>query len=146
MVNENFVTTRVDHKLSAKDSLFGTYLYDRTPYSSPDSFGNTGLGTLTARQILAIEETHAFTPTFVNAIRFGYNHENVTNNMSAGAVNPAAADASIGSFQGRNASVISVGGMTTMPGGVGGLPTYLYGWNSFQGYDATLFSATASTP
>ena len=22
-----------------------------------------------------------------------------------------------------------------MTGGVGGLPTYLYGWNSFQGYD-----------
>jgi len=140
VVNENFVTARVDHKLSGKDSIFGTYLYDRTPYNSPDPFGNVGLVTLTARQILAIEETHAFTPTFVNAIRFGYNHENVNNNMSAGAVNPAAADASIGAFQGRNASVISVGGMTTMPGGVGGLPTYLYGWNSFQGYDDAFFS------
>ena len=140
VVNENFVTTRVDHKLSAKDSIFGTYLYDRTPYNSPDPFGNVGLVTLTARQILAIEETHAFTPTFVNAIRFGFNHENVNNNMSAGANNPAAADASLGSFPGRNASVISVGGMTTMPGGVGGLPTYLYGWNSFQGYDDAFFS------
>ena len=27
VVNENFVTTRIDHKLSAKDTLFGTYLY-----------------------------------------------------------------------------------------------------------------------
>jgi outer membrane receptor protein involved in Fe transport len=43
-------------------------------------------------------------------------------------------------FQGRNASVISVGGMTTMPGGVGGLPTYLYGWKFFQGYDDAFFS------
>src|SRR5712671_188218 len=40
IINENFVTARIDHKFSAKDSLFGTYLYDKTPYSSPDSFGN----------------------------------------------------------------------------------------------------------
>jgi outer membrane receptor protein involved in Fe transport len=140
VVNENFVTTRVDHKFSDKDSLFGTYLYDRAPYSSPDSFGNVALSTLTARQILAVEETHVFTGTFVNAIRFGYNHENVDNNMSVGAINPVAADTSLGVFQNRNASVVSVGGMTTMPGGVGGLPTYLYGWNSFQGYDDAFFS------
>src|SRR6266568_2064150 len=31
VINENFVTTRVDHKFSEKDALFGTYLYDRTP-------------------------------------------------------------------------------------------------------------------
>ncbi|HEX3544530.1 MAG TPA: TonB-dependent receptor, partial [Candidatus Acidoferrum sp.] len=140
VVNENFVTTRIDHRFSEKDSVLGTYLYDRTPYTSPDPFGNVGLVTLTARQILAIEETHAFTSTFVNAIRFGYNHENVNNNMSAGAMNPAAADASLGAFANRNASVVSVGGMTTLPGGVGGLPTYLYGWNSFQGYDDAFFS------
>src|SRR3981081_309030 len=140
VVNENFVTTRLDQKFSDKDSLFGTYLYDRTPYTSPDPFGNVALVTQTARQILAVEETHAFTNTFVNAIRFGYNHENVNNNMSAGAINQAAADPSLGVFQNRNASVISVGGMTTLPGGVGGLPTYLYGWNSFQGYDDAFFS------
>src|SRR5258705_12504863 len=40
VVKENFVTTRVDHKFSDKDSIFGTYLFDRTPYNSPDSFGN----------------------------------------------------------------------------------------------------------
>src|SRR5205085_1989245 len=40
IVNENFVTTRVDHKISDKDSLFGTYLFDRTPYSSPDGLNN----------------------------------------------------------------------------------------------------------
>src|SRR5947207_5362649 len=31
VVNENFVTTRADHKFSEKDSLYGTYLFDRTP-------------------------------------------------------------------------------------------------------------------
>ncbi len=135
VVNENFVTTRIDHRFSEKDSLFGTYLYDKTPYTSPDSFGNVGLGSLTSRQIVAVEETHSFTPGFVNAIRFGYNHERVDNNASVTAINPAAADASLGAFAGRNASVVTVGGLGSMPGGVGGLPTYLYRWNTFQIYD-----------
>jgi len=135
VVNENFVTTRIDHRFSEKDSLFGTYLYDKTPYTSPDSYGNVGLGSLSSRQIVAVEETHSFTPGFVNAIRFGYNHERVDNNASVTAINPAAADASLGAFVGRNASVVTVGGLTSMPGGVGGLPTYLYRWNTFQIYD-----------
>lgn len=135
IVNENFLTTRMDHKLSDKDSVSGTYLYDRTPYSSPDSFGNVGLATLTSRQILAIEETHGFSATFVNAIRFGFNHEHVDNNLSSKALNPAAANTALGAFQNRDASVVNVNGMSSLSGGVGGLVTDLYGWNSYQGYD-----------
>src|ERR1700730_7216818 len=135
VINENFVTTRVDHKFSDRDSLFGTYLFDRTPYSSPDSFGNVALNTLSSRQIVAVEETHSFTPTFVNALRFGYNHENVDNDASVKAINPAAGDVALGAFSGRNASFVNEEGLSALPGGVGGLPTYLYRWNSFQAYD-----------
>jgi hypothetical protein len=135
VVTENFVTSRIDHKFSDKDSLFGTYLYDKTPYTSPDSFGNVQLQSLSARQILAVEETHSFTPNFVNAVRFGYNHENVNNNASVKALVPAAGDLALGAFAGRNAPYIHIGGVSDMSGGVGGLPTYLYRWNSFQAYD-----------
>jgi hypothetical protein len=135
VVTENFVTTRVDHKFSDKDSLFGTYLFDRTPYASPDSFGNVQLNTLSSRQIVAAEETHSFSPSFVNAVRFGFNHENINNNASAKALNTAGADATLGAFAGRDAADVRVTGLTEMPGGVGGLPTYLYRWNSFQWYD-----------
>src|SRR5258707_3858669 len=135
VINENFVTTRVDHKFSDRDSLFGTYLYDKTPYSSPDSFGNVALSTLSSRQIVAVEETHSFTPTFVNTVRFGYNHKRVDNDASAQAINPAAGDGALGAFSGRNASFVNVNGLSALPGGVGGLPTYLYRWNSFQAYD-----------
>ena len=135
IINENFVTTRVDHKFSEKDSVFGTYLFDRTPYSSPDAFNNVLLGSLSSRQIVAVEETHSFTQTFVNAARFGYNHESVDNNASTQAINPAAKDASLGAFAGRDAAFVNVTGLTPLPGGVGGLATYFYRWNSFQAYD-----------
>ncbi len=135
IINENFVTTRIDHKFSDKDSLFGTYMFDRTPYSSPDSFGNVLLGSLSSRQIVAVEETHSFTPIFVNAVRFGYNHESVNNNQSLTAINSIAGDTSLAAFAGRDAAFVNVTGLSPMPGGVGGLPTYFYHWNSFQGYD-----------
>lgn len=135
VINENFVTTRIDHRLSDKDSLFGTYLFDRTPYTSPDSFNNVLLGSLTSRTIVAIEETHSFTPSIVNAVRFGYNHEAVNNDQSLKAINPAAADPSLGAFSGLNAAQVLVTGLSPMSGGVGSLPTYFYRWNSFQVYD-----------
>jgi len=82
VVNENFLTTRVDHRFSEKDSLFGSYMYDKTPYSSPDGLNNVEFTTVTSRQFAAIEETHSFTPGFVNSIRIGGNHEVVSNNQS----------------------------------------------------------------
>src|SRR6266513_4151000 len=96
---------------------------------------NVKLCSLSSRQFLAAEETHSFAPTFVNAIRCGFNHEAVNNNQSTGAINPVAADSTLGSFAGRNAAQVQITGNSLMPGGVGGLPTYLYRWNSFQVYD-----------
>ena len=145
VVNENFVTTHVEHRFSDKDSVIGTYLFDRTPYSSPDPFGNVGLATLTSRQIVAVEETHTFNSGLVNAIRFGFNHENVKNNTSATALNAAAANPALGVFPKSQCLGAKCWWHESLPGGLGGLPTYLYGWNSFQGYDDA-FLSPASTP
>ncbi len=71
----------------------------------------------------------------MNAVRFGYNHEAVNNSSSLKAINPAAADASLGAFAGRDAAVVNVTGLTPMTGGVGGITSNLYDWNSYQGYD-----------
>jgi Carboxypeptidase regulatory-like domain/TonB-dependent Receptor Plug Domain len=140
VVNENFLTARVDHKFSVNDSLFGTYMYDKTPYSSPDGLNNVEFTTVTARQFLAIEETHIFTPKFANSIRIGGNHEAVDNNKSLKAINPDAARTDLGvggnAFAGRAAGQVLIGGgVSDFSGGVGGSPTYLYHWNSIQAYD-----------
>src|SRR5437660_996740 len=144
VVNENFVTARVDHKFSDSDSLFGTYMFDRTPYSSPDGLDNVEFDTLTSRQIFAVEETHMFSPSLANSIRFGYNHESVNNNQSLKAINPDAARTDLGvggtAFAGRAAAQVLVGGLTDFTGGVGGSPTYFYHWNSFQLYDDAFLS------
>ena len=144
IVNENFLTTRVDHKFSDNDSLFGTYLFDRTPYSSPDGLNDVEFNTLTSRQIVALEETHMFSPRLANSIRFGYNHEAVANNESLKAINPDAARIDLGvggtAFAGRAAAQVLVNGLTDFTGGIGGSPTYFYHWNSFQLYDDAFLS------
>jgi len=135
VVSENFYTTRLDHKFSEKDSLSGTYLFDKTPYTSPDGVNDVQLTTKSSRQIAVLEETHIFKPTFANSVRFGYNYENVDNNQGASALVPEAADTSLGTFPGRTAPQVFIGAVTPFLGGVGGESAYFYHWNTFQIYD-----------
>ncbi len=101
VLSENFFTTRVDHKFSDKDSLFGTYVFDRTPYSLPDGFNEVLLSDLTFRQVGILEETHIFNPNFINTVRFGYNRNRVDNDLSTTAILPAAGDLSLGAVPGQ---------------------------------------------
>jgi hypothetical protein len=145
VVSENFLTARVDHKFSQNDSLFGTYMYDKTPYSAPDGLDNVEFSTVTARQFVALEETHIFTPRFANSIRVGGNHEAVNNNESLKAINGDAARPDLGvagtDFAGRAASQVLIGGgVSDFSGGIGGSPTYFYHWNSIQLYDDAFFT------
>jgi hypothetical protein len=135
IVREDFVTTRVDHHFSEKDSVFGTYMFDRTPFSSDEPLGVVLLSTMTKRQIVAVEETHTFNPGLVNTVRLGYNRELVNNDLPGKALVPAAGDPSIFAIPGHFAPACLCPFMTFLEGGLGGTPTYLYRWNSYQVYD-----------
>ncbi len=76
----NQISTRFDHSLSSKDSLYGTYNYYDNPAFEPSNalcgsrvlpgFGcNTGLTT----QLIGIVETHTFTSNLTNEVRIGFN-------------------------------------------------------------------------
>src|SRR6267142_1208685 len=136
IVTENFVTTRVDHRFSEKDSLFGTYLYDDTPYTSPEAFDVQVLTSHTKRQFVTIEENHTFTPVLVNTVRVGFNRVDATNNDSLSAINPRGTDVSLGAVPGHTAADVRIsGGIPEFLGGLGGGSSYHYYWNSFQVYD-----------
>jgi hypothetical protein len=137
VVSENFVTTRVDHKFSEKDSLFGTYMYDDTPYQSPEAYNVQLLTSHTKRQFVTIEENHTFTPVLINTVRVGFNRVNAANNDSLSAINPLGTDVSLGAVPGHTAADVRIsgGGIPEFLGGLGGGSTYHYYWNSFQAYD-----------
>ena len=134
-LNEDFFTVRVDHTFSSKDSVFGTYLFDNTPYTTPDNLNAVILGHHTRRQVVAIEESHIFSSSLVNSARFGLNLVAAVNNHGVGPINPAASDKSLAATPGQNASRVSVGGLAGFTGGVGSVDSYTYAYKSFQGYD-----------
>ncbi len=130
---ENYFTTRVDHKISDKDSLDGFYFYDKSPQVTPDNFLLATSQTVSSRQMLGFEETHIFSTTLVNTFRAGYNRSVGLVGKPGTALQPIAADTSLGVGSGRVAPLISIGGgISTMGGGLNSLAQYNHIMNSFQ--------------
>jgi hypothetical protein len=135
IVREDFFTTRVDEKFSEKDSLSATYLYDDTPFTFPDSFGDVLLGSHTRRQTVAVEESHTVSSSIVNSARIGFNRDRADNDTSVQAINPLAANKSLGGTPGENAAQVQMPGVSPFTGGLGGKPSGIWRWNSYQAYD-----------
>ena len=134
IINENFVTIRVDGKISEKNTLVATYLGDDSPYTEPDPFGDVLYKSETNRQIATFEETHIFSPTLVNSARLGYSRESVVNNKPFKALNPLADDQALAVIPGQGPASVIIGNLTHFFGGLA-TANYVFYWNSFQGYD-----------
>jgi hypothetical protein len=143
---ENFGTARVDYKIGTNDSLFGTFVRDPAFYSQPDAFNAVLTVSSATRTTIAIEETHTFSSTIVNAARVGYNRNNVQNSFTPTAINPAAEIGPLGAINGQSAPRLSVGGgITDFFGGVESGSHYLHAWNSYQYGDDAFWTHGAHT-
>jgi Carboxypeptidase regulatory-like domain len=108
-IREDFGTARVDHIFSEKDSLAGIYTVDDggdvtatpvNPYSSD---------ILSLReQVVSLEETHVFSPSFLNTARFGFSRAGY---FFAGEPTPGTPAASVPGFLvGHRVGAVVVGG------------------------------------
>jgi hypothetical protein len=72
-IREDFGTTRMDHVFSANDTLSAAYTIDdgADVTATPADPYSTDLARL-REQVLSLEETHVFSPAFVNTARFGF--------------------------------------------------------------------------
>jgi hypothetical protein len=140
VTSEEFVTNRVDHNISQNDKLFATYMFDQGRTSSPDQTNAKIQQFRSRRQLFTLEENHSFSSNFLNAARFGLSRIRANIQETLGAVNPAAADVSLGTVPGRAAAQISFAGTTAFLGGVGGITTFNFWWTSIQGYDDALYT------
>jgi hypothetical protein len=136
VTSEDFVTTRIDHRISSSDSLFGTYVFDRGQVANPDAYDIKNVGNQSRRQTLALEESHIFSPAILNSARFGFNRDVVIAFTTLSSINPAASNTSFGFNPGENVGIITVGsGITQFSGGLGAIGEYHFHYNSFQFYD-----------
>jgi outer membrane receptor protein involved in Fe transport len=69
---DNFVTGRVDHIISGKDTLFGRYTFDDSSQTLQNEVIQDSI-TDGRNQYLTLGENHIFSPTLLNSFRFGFN-------------------------------------------------------------------------
>jgi len=135
ITTENYFTTRVDHRFSDKDNLAGSYMYDNSPSSQNDEFNNKLIFTKTRRQLVSLEENHVFRSSLMNSFRLGYHREYAAAPSGSKAINPLAADTSLGYVPGDTVGFIGVPGLTFFTGGLSTQTPAEYNWNSWQVYD-----------
>jgi len=132
--SENYFITRLDHKLTAKDNVSGSYFFDSGPQSQADPLGNTVHQVFSRRQMVSAEETHIFSAALANTIRGGFSRVigDINNPVSGDAV---AKNSSLAIAPGAAAPPqIPVSGLTTAFG-LGGFNKFKHAWNSIQFYD-----------
>jgi outer membrane receptor protein involved in Fe transport len=132
---EDFFTTRVDHKFSNTDSLAGTYIFDRSSVNQPDEFKNKLVKFHTRQQVVALEETHIFSPEAVNSVRVGLSREPALISDTTTTLNPLATDLTLGFVPGLPAGGLRIPGITNFSGGQGGVSYYNFHYTSIQAYD-----------
>ncbi|PYT99120.1 MAG: hypothetical protein DMG38_13170 [Acidobacteria bacterium] len=135
VVPENYYTARTDVKISAKDSLNGSYYYDHSTFTQPDGLNQVLDQFALGRQGFSVEETHLFGAGLVNTVRGGYNRSYADGQLTPSAINPAAADPSLGMVANLYAPRITVSGLTTFRGGLRGQSVQNYLLQTYQFYD-----------
>lgn len=132
---ENYFTTRIDQKLTSRDSLYGTYMFDGATIRQPDELNDKRTGTDSRRQAVTLHESHAFSPQLINSVRVGISRVVATTGLTFPAANPLVADTSFGTVPGQTAASMLVPGLTQFSGGLGALGRYNFHWTSIQAYD-----------
>ena len=108
-IREDFGTARLDRIFSEKDSLGAVYTIDDSADFTPTSTNlfSTDVESL-REQVLSLDETHIFSPTFLNTARVGYSRASY---FFTGEPTPGTAAASIPGFVGaKQLGALVVGG------------------------------------
>jgi len=147
VTTENYFTTKIDRKLSERDSFSATYMRDNSRVIQPDAFNELLATVVSRRQLVTLHEQHIFTSKFLNAARFGFNRAGAIEGGVSSLMNPLLADPAFGFIPGQFVGVIqSVPGLTNFAGGLNAQRPGTRGssrnvsWNSFQWADDIFLS------
>jgi len=124
---EDYVIGRIDYVATAKTTIHGTYMFDRSISSSPDSVGLKTIGDLTRDQRATLSWQYSLTPTILNTVNTGFSRVVGTGNIDvpgSGSV-PIMSDPSAGFYPNQAPGIITIADLTpngrqgAIPGGVG---------------------------
>ena len=134
---ENYGTARFDQHFSEKDDLDAVWFYDKSPQSTPDPYLLATHQTVSERWMGGLEETHTFSPSLANIARIGYNRTVGQVGQPGVALNPLAADTTLGTgiVPNRPAPLIHGAGLSVDLQPLGNQSTFHHVQNSYQFYD-----------
>jgi hypothetical protein len=143
VTTENYFTVRMDHKLSEKDSLYGTYMRDNSKTITPGTFGELFSDIVSGRQVATFHEQHMFSPNLLSVAQIGFSRAvGIIGKVSSVVSNYASAMSDHnyefvpGGFAGDIQSIPGVTSFLGAPTAQGFLPSSrsLF-WTSYQGGD-----------
>jgi len=132
---ENYFTTKVDHKVSEKDEVSGTYMFDSGTVRQPDELNDKRTGYDSRRQLFTVNEAHTLDSNFISSFRFGISRVVAITGLTFPSGNPHASDGSFAAVPGKNAPEADVIGLTPFSGGLGTPSNYHFHWTSIQAYE-----------
>ena len=135
---ENYATARLDQHFSEKDDLDAVWFYDRSPQTTPDPYLLATHQTISDRNMGGLEWTHSFSASLVNIARIGYNRTEGQVGQPGTALNPLAANTTLGTGLipfARPAPLIHGAGLSADLQPLGNQSTFHHVQNSFQYYD-----------
>jgi hypothetical protein len=138
--NENYFTIKGDQVFSEKDTLSATYFYDNGSIVAPDPFNVKITGNYDRRQMVGLSETHIFTPSLINTVRFGFSRVVSIAPTTISLVNSEAGNPSLGFVPGLAVGLINIGGISNFQGGAGAVGEFDFHYNSYQVYDDVSWS------
>ena len=108
-IREDFGTARIDHTFSSRDSLTGVYTVDDGGDVTATPLDPYSSDILNLReQVISLQETHVFSPTFLNTARIGFSRAGY---FFTGEPTPDTPAASVPGFLlGRPVGAVVVGG------------------------------------
>ena len=132
---ERYGVGKVDHNFSDRTTLAGSYQFDNTDESQPDPYNQKRTGSPSRHQNGVVTLQHIFSPHFLNAAVGGISRTHATDSLDVSALDPIAANTSLGFFPNSPAGTIVVGGLTGTQGGLGASGADILNYTSFQGGD-----------
>lgn len=128
---EDYIMSRIDHKLSDSDSIFGRYVFDDGSMLIPEALNLVPRDDDSRQQYLTVEEDKILTANLVNVFRFSLTRSVITGfnrPVFSEALGRALAFTPVFPF--AYSGLIGVGGLSAL-GGASNYPKF-YGWNVFQ--------------
>ena len=134
VTDEDYFTSRIDHTIGDNDRLTGTYAFDGANTVEPDQLDFKVNGIETRRHLLALTESHTFSADTALSSRLGISRVNALTGQTPAAINPQAADASLGFVPKLTVGGLNVVGLSTFTGGLGSPNAFDFHWTSLQWY------------